>query len=234
MCLKKLKVTLNPVNYIRLGEDVIFMSNDEKRYIQKTRNGKKYTVSKKVGNETVYFGTYDSLRDAKFARDYFEKHEWSTIKRDELFNLLPEESRGRLGKHIHTDGAKYHIQKHINRKLVYFGRYPTLEDAIIARQYFEEHDWNPEDVSKWNMAKPYKNNHRFIVKNNTGYQLKKTINGANTYFGSYDTLDEALAAREYFEKHDWDIKDRFKFTKPRKQPAEIDLNKPYFESMRLV
>ena len=90
------------------------MSNDEKRYIQKTRNGKKYTVSKKVGNETVYFGTYDSLRDAKFSRDYFEKHEWSTIKRDELFNLLPEESRGRLGKHIHTDGAKYHIKKLYN------------------------------------------------------------------------------------------------------------------------
>ena len=33
---KDIGESVNAVNYIRLGEDVIFMSNDEKRYIQKS------------------------------------------------------------------------------------------------------------------------------------------------------------------------------------------------------
>ena len=211
------------------------MCQNDMRYIKESKNGKKYVIEKRIGEKIIYCGTYNSLRDAKFARDYFEKNNWNTTKIDKIFQLLQSKSIENISKYIHTDGTKYHIQKTINKKQFYFGRYDTLDDAIAARKYFIEHDWNPEDISKLNMAKKYNTNkHKFIQKTIGGYQLKKNINGKNVYFGNYSTLDEALTAREYFEKHGWKLEDRFKFTKPRKQPAEIELNKPYFESMRLV
>lgn len=209
-------------------------NENEYKYISKTKNGEKYTVNKKIGEETLYFGTYDSLRDAKFARDYFEENNWDTTKKETVINTLPSNVREKLGKHIYKDDTKYNIQKKVGDKQIYFGRYDTLEDAIAAREYFEANGWNPEDIPKWNMARQYTHEHRFIVKSSAGYQLKKSINGINVYFGSYNTLEEAITAREYFEKYGWNTSERFKFTKPRKQPAEVDLNKPYFQSMRLV
>ena len=41
--------------------------------------------------------------------------------------------------------------------------------------------------------KPYKN-----------YQLNKTINGKFTYFGTYDSLSDAVKVRDYMVKHGWD------------------------------
>ena len=36
----------------------------------------------------------------------------------------------------------YHIQKWVNGKLEYFGRFPTFEDAIRERTFLESIDWD--------------------------------------------------------------------------------------------
>lgn len=45
-------------------------------------------------------------------------------------------------KYITKNQGMFLVRKTINRKMVYFGRYSTLEDAILVRDYFIEHGWN--------------------------------------------------------------------------------------------
>ena len=39
-----------------------------------------------------------------------------------------------------------------------------------------------------------------FIKNTGNYQVSKKIKGKQYSFGTYDTLDEALFARDYFKK----------------------------------
>lgn len=54
---------------------------------------------------------------------------------------------------------------------------------------------------------------KYICNLNGKFGITKTINGKKYYFGSYNSLEEALKVREYFIKHGWDINERFKFRK---------------------
>ena len=45
------------------------------------------------------------------------------------------------------------------------------------------------------------------------YQIHKKIKGKTVSFGNYDTLEEALFVRDYFQEHNWDTRDRLRFTK---------------------
>lgn len=48
-------------------------------------------------------------------------------------------------------------------------------------------------------------NLRYISRNRNGtYTIKKTIDGKQRYYGTYDTLSKAIDKRNYFEEHDWD------------------------------
>lgn len=205
------------------------------KFILKNNRGH-YTVQKKVNGKIVYFGTYKSLRDAKFARDYFEENNWDAHKKKNLQEELPSNKRREFGKYIHQDRntGKYLLQKHINRKLIYFGSYSNLEDTIKAREYFESTGWNPDERLKYNQARKYSSENQFISKTQAGYIIKKSINGKPYSFGSYSNLEDAKKAKAYFIEHDWDFEERLKFTKPRKKPKEEDLNKPYFQSNRLL
>ena len=45
-------------------------------------------------------------------------------------------------KYITKNGGKYLVRKTVNKKYKYFGRYDTLEDAVLVRDWMCEHDWN--------------------------------------------------------------------------------------------
>lgn len=109
----------------------------------------------------------------------------------------------------------YGIQKVLNKKLWSFGLYDTLEEAKYYRDYFIEHDWDMskrlEFSKRKNKAKKEPKN---IYKGSLGgYEIRKEINHHKYNFGCYDTLEEAINAREYFVKTGWKINERLIFSK---------------------
>ena len=90
----------------------------------------------------------------------------------------------------------YEIVKVIKGKLEYFGRYPTLEDAIKCRDYFIEHDW---DLGLRLIHSINKN----ICFKNGKWRIYKTINYKEYYFGSFDSLEEAERRVLEIKKKGW-------------------------------
>ena len=54
--------------------------------------------------------------------------------------------------------------------------------------------------------KKQKNIDRLITHRNNHYYLRKRVNGKQTVFGTYQTLEDAIRMREYCEKHGWEQK----------------------------
>ena len=50
-------------------------------------------------------------------------------------------------KNIYYDSTKdmYKVSKKINGKMVHFGQFKNKEDAILAKNMFEENGWKVED-----------------------------------------------------------------------------------------
>lgn len=49
--------------------------------------------------------------------------------------------------HIQRNNG-YMVRKRINGKQTYFGRYKTMETAVIVRDYLDEHGWNKENLKR--------------------------------------------------------------------------------------
>ena len=107
------------------------------------------------------------------------------------------------------------IQKNINGKLMSFGLYNTLEEAQHYRDYFVEHNWDMINRLEFSKRKNKKKKEpKNIYKCYGGrYEICKEINHRKYSFGSYDTLEEAITARDYFVKTGWKINERKIFSK---------------------
>lgn len=105
-------------------------------------------------------------------------------------------------KYIYKQNDCFIIKKAINGKLLRFGKYSTLEKAIIARDEIIKSNWE-YDKNKYETSpfKEYKT--RYIYKNKYGYQIVKNIDGLNKTFGNYKTLKEAITARDELIKSNW-------------------------------
>ncbi len=55
----------------------------------------------------------------------------------------------------------------------------------------------------------------YFHKETGHYQVGKKIEGKQYSFGTYDCLEEAKKARDYFIKHGWNISERLRFTRTR-------------------
>lgn len=90
----------------------------------------------------------------------------------------------------------------------------TLEEALI------KHNTNLQtvfrvlhykDTNKNNIKKKTKSNSRSTGEayiqyqvNQKSYLLRKTVNKKCTYFGRYETLEDAILVRDYMMTHGWD------------------------------
>ena len=107
------------------------------------------------------------------------------------------------------------IQKRINGKTMSFGLYDTLKEAQHCRDYFVEHDWDM--VNRLEFSKR-KNKRKAEPKNiykcyDGRYEIRKEINHHKYYWGIFDTLEEAITARDYFVKTGWKLNERHIFLK---------------------
>ena len=46
------------------------------KYIQKSVSGK-YKVSKRIKNNQIYYGTFNTIEEAREYRDFLEEHDWN-------------------------------------------------------------------------------------------------------------------------------------------------------------
>ena len=100
----------------------------------------------------------------------------------------------------------YQVRKTIKGVKYSFGTFHSLEEAREHIKFCQMHDWD------LNLRKHIQRDHKtsFIYKNtsSTGkitYTVRRVIGNRNVYFGSFNTIDEAIKYRDYLIKHNWDI-----------------------------
>ena len=111
----------------------------------------------------------------------------------------------------------YRIGKKVNGKQYQFGSYDKLEDAIYYRNYFQSKGWvncinERNNYTSTKKTRKYTDNRRYIRKSGNNYRIDKDIDGKKYNFGTYDTLDEAIFFRDYFQENDWPLDERLKYT----------------------
>lgn len=108
--------------------------------------------------------------------------------------------------YIHKWKKGYMIGKQVNDHYYYFGNYQSLEKAQKVRDYFVEHDWPINDRFKFiEIPKT-----RYLRKTKAGnYKIVKwlEVNGIKkmVYFGTYSTIDKAMAERDLLVQYNWDL-----------------------------
>lgn len=114
--------------------------------------------------------------------------------------------------------GKYIINKKIDGTTYCFGIYKKLDTAIYYRDYFQTKGWSNCIDERLNYSETYDDhdyNMRYIylIKSTGNYQITKKIDGETVSFGNYDSLDEAMFWRDYFEENNWDIRYRLCYSK---------------------
>lgn len=102
---------------------------------------------------------------------------------------------------IRRVGNNWRIDKNINAKKYYFGTYPTIEDAILMRDYFENKGWE----NCLNERLKHGNHPKYISGNSKrGYEVRKIIDGECNHFGTFHDLETAKQEVELCKKANWD------------------------------
>ena len=89
----------------------------------------------------------------------------------------------------------YEIRKRIGGTLLYWGSFPTLEEAELHRAYYIG--------KKWKVNPSFKAN-KHIVRRNNKYLIMKQIDGVYESFGTFDDLDSARHERDVCIACNWD------------------------------
>lgn len=93
------------------------------------------------------------------------------------------------------------ILKRINGKVIHFGYYLTLEEAIKYRDYFIKNEWDMNKRLLFSKKRP-----TGYIDNlpNGKYIIRKTINGERLSWGIFNTFEEAENERELLRQCNWD------------------------------
>lgn len=90
----------------------------------------------------------------------------------------------------------YEIRKRIGGILVYWGSFPTLEEAMLHKAYYLG--------KKWQVNPAFKARRYIIKKRNNKYTVLKKINGKTISFGTFNNLEDAKHERNVCALCDWD------------------------------
>ena len=101
-------------------------------YIHKTPYNT-WRVAKWINGKYVSFGTFKSLKQAQKHRDICVRNEWDMKlkKRHGLKHISNEKRRGR-----------YYIHRRVNGKVIYYGYFSNILDAIRERDLLIKYNWD--------------------------------------------------------------------------------------------
>ena len=108
------------------------------KYIRKT--GGKYRINKNINGDITYFGSFDTLSEAREYRDFLVEHDWD-LKYRKVRPRRPNNTELRYISYHKVDDY-YRIQKVIDNHMTYFSSCKTLEEAIHERDFWESIDWD--------------------------------------------------------------------------------------------
>ncbi|OED30389.1 hypothetical protein [Methanosphaera sp. WGK6] len=170
------------------------------KYIIKNKHNS-YAVKRHNSSMTFLSKTYPTLEEAVKVRDDMIKHNWDKEYYEKKYK---NEDNKYL---IKQPGGKYTVSRSINGKTLSFGTFNTLDEARKHRDFCQENNW--DDTCR----KTKRNNHvtkdkhlKYITHDKTKlkYVVHKMVNGKFTYFGTYNTLEEAMKIRDLLVEHEWD------------------------------
>lgn len=214
----------------------------KERFIYPTPS-RTYQVKIRRDKTTHSVGTYETLDEAIKARDEFlNTNDMELIgKKKRAKDRLPELDFSVKHKYIQPRPHlnKYSVRISRNNKSHSVGTFETLEEAIKARDDFLETELEPKKkriTSKDILPEPDPTiKHKYIHPTPTHkYNVKVTYPGHDKNIGTFETLNEALAARnEYLTKHNIEITDE-RYKKGRTQdhlpPPDLNVQHKYIHA----
>lgn len=110
----------------------------------------KFVIYKKLENGVIYFGSYDTLKEARKWRDFFRNHDWNRKYLKERYGGVALDNKNKRDKdvadhNIYYDNGTFVITKYINGKTIRFGSFKNIESARVERDILEKCKWNYEE-----------------------------------------------------------------------------------------
>ena len=105
------------------------------KYIYKNKNGK-YEIRKRIGGILLYWGTFDTIEEAKLYRAYYMGKNW----------MVNPHFRTREDKYIVEHDGLFLVRKILNKKVTYFGTFRDLKTARKERDICIKCDWDLEAI----------------------------------------------------------------------------------------
>lgn len=106
-------------------------------------------------------------------------------------------------KDIYTDGNRFIIKKEIDGKMITFGSFETLDEAIAERDELEEYGWPyiPEESEEISSEEDYG---QYISKRDGKFVISRIIRGKEKIFGKFFSLDLAKEYKYKLIENAWD------------------------------
>ena len=135
------------------------------------------------------------------------------LAEDDLKDESGLKGRGKYGKYITKHDGFYKVQKVIDKYPKFFGCFDTVEEAIELRDLLIANDWDTSNINT-EILIPYRTNpdlerHYYIRKERGRYIVSKVIDGELKYFGTYDTIEEALKVRDKLLVNNWKTEENY-------------------------
>jgi len=90
----------------------------------------------------------------------------------------------------------FEIRKRVGGTIVYWGSFPTIEEAELHKAYYIGKNWK---------VKPRFKANKHIIQRGDKYVLIKSIDGERTIYGTFDNIEDARHERDVCMKCNWDF-----------------------------
>lgn len=174
------------------------MKSVESRYVYQV-NPNWFIVKKFLDGDTVYFGGFTNLDEAKKHRDYCIEHDWSLdcvkSKRDDEMRYLSQLPSNKyvIYKNLKVDGEY---------RTVYFGVFECLSEAKEYRDYCIEHEW---DIKLCKRRYSSQGLPKYITRQDDGFIVqRRNYRTGEGYSQRFKTLEDAVRERNLLIQCDWD------------------------------
>lgn len=91
----------------------------------------------------------------------------------------------------------FEIRKRVGGTLLYWGSFPTLEEAVRHRDYYAR--------KKWKVTPSFKANRHIVRKNDHTFMIMKQTGKVRDCYGTFDDIHTARRERDICLECDWDF-----------------------------
>ena len=154
--------------------------DDSRRHIHK--KGDKFLIYKRLTDDLEYFGTYDTLEEAKLARNKLVENDWVI---EDSYDVE------KISDFVYFDGEFYTIENEIDGERRIYGIYKNKNQAMADEKSFIRYDWDGVYTIP---TKDYPYGEH-IVPFDYIFILEKLENGIPTEYGRYYSFRDVVIAR---------------------------------------